>query len=128
LTTGKHILLVDDEKHVLLTTQIVLLAAGYRVSTAENVRAALQKLMRARIEAHDIDLLVTDVDMPGLNGLELVDLLRILDFSMPVLLMSGRSDEELEAEMRKRELDQLLEKPFSPDVLRHRVDYILSSK
>jgi len=128
LTTGKHILLVDDEKHVLLTTQIVLLAAGYRVSTAENVRAALQKLMRARIEAHDIDLLVTDVDMPGLNGLELVDLLRILDFSMPVLLMSGRSDEELEAEMRKRGLDQLLEKPFSPDVLRHRVDYILSSK
>jgi len=88
----------------------------------------LKELLIARDEAEDVDLLVTDLDMPGSNGLELVDLLRILDFSIPVLLMSGKGEEDLEFEMRKRGLDQLLEKPFSPDELLARVGSILRSK
>jgi PAS domain S-box-containing protein len=85
---GLSVLLVEDNDHVREFACNLLDELGYRVVTAASAEEALE-----RLEAEPVDLLFSDVVMPGLSGVELARLARERDPALPVLLASGYSEE-----------------------------------
>lgn len=90
--TGKTVLLVDDDESMRRVTHRILARSGFRVIEAQHGADALRVAA-----AHDgrIDLLVTDVLMPGIRGPELVEELTVLAPGIRVLYMSGYSDDDI---------------------------------
>jgi two-component system, cell cycle sensor histidine kinase and response regulator CckA len=112
------ILLVEDENAVRLLVHRTLQEAGYKVLTARSGAEALVLAEQAR--AH-IDLLLTDVIMPGMSGKQLADRLAGIQPGLRVLYMSGYAQEEI-AQHGVLDVDiELLEKPFTPQALLPRV-------
>jgi PAS domain S-box-containing protein len=108
---GERVLLVDDEEFILETAREALFDAGYRVFTAERGEAALD-----RIEEDEIDIVVTDLRMPEMDGFDLIRTLRARHPNLPIVAASGvadgRTDEALEAGA-----NAFLAKPFSAETL-----------
>jgi DNA-binding response OmpR family regulator len=115
------ILVVDDDPAVLDLMASVLSTRGHAVIRAPNASAAVQAMEH---HAAPIDLLVSDVMMPGRSGPELAAELRAAQPALRVLLVSGYSEGAIE--LPDPERDDLLEKPFSPDELVARVERLLS--
>lgn len=114
------ILLAEDEPLLRELGETILKQAGYSVISAPNA-GALKEL----IASYDgkVDLLLTDVVMPGLSGPELVHLVRARWPSIRVLYMSGYADDEI------KDLDQdagFLQKPFTPSELTAKIADILA--
>ena len=123
------VLLVEDDDAVRRFTADVLHRFGYRVIQAENPAVALELVER---DAPVIHLLLTDVIMPGMTGPKLAAHLRTGQADLPVLYMSGYSDE---AVTRQGSLDgpgELLEKPFAArtllEAVRHALDGSASAR
>jgi signal transduction histidine kinase len=119
------ILVVEDEPAVRDIVRHVLQARGYSVLQAQDGREALRIS-----EQHDgpIDLLLTDVVMPGMNGRELAGRLASLHPTMPVIFMSGYTDT---AVVHHGVLDPgtiFLQKPFTPDALARKVRQVLDPR
>jgi CheY-like chemotaxis protein len=87
------ILIVDDEHEVLGVTSSILRAEGYTIIATGDPREAL-RIARSRQEP--LDLLLTDVVMPGMNGRELAGRLRVFRPGIKVLFMSAYSAETVE--------------------------------
>ncbi|QPF76054.1 response regulator [Roseateles sp. DAIF2] len=102
---GQHIVYVDDDEVMRLTVQGLLLRQGYRVSLAGDAAQAL-----TLVAAGDVDLLVSDYNMPGTTGLALARELRSRAPALPVLISSGHITEELRAQARLLGLPGLLQK------------------
>ena len=118
------ILLVEDEAAVRGLVHAVLLQAGYHVLVAAEARSAID-IADARTEP--IDLLLTDVMMPGLAGSDLFVRLRKTRPSLRVLFMSGFADEVV---MRQGVLDSgtpFLQKPFTAIALAQKVRGVLDA-
>lgn len=79
-----HILFVDDNHDICELVQVVLQAAGFRVSTADSTAAALQLAASERFDA-----LLLDYWMPDLTGIELCRRIRAFDQNIPILICSG---------------------------------------
>jgi len=84
----KTILLVDDDGALLEVQEILLSEMGYKVVTAKSAEAALVVLKKDA----DIDLLVTDFGLPGMNGRQLADTARTLRPTLPVLFVTGAAN------------------------------------
>ncbi len=113
-TRGKEsILLVEDEPAILQLTARILRSKGYLVYGASNGSKALD---RWRNEELQIDLLITDVIMPGLSGLDLANSLREADPDLKVLFVSGYADIHFRYGRALPE-GSSLGKPYSPDQL-----------
>lgn len=117
------ILLAEDDEAVRSIAREALERAGYDVLAAADGAAAL-----ALADAHpgSIDLLVTDVIMPGMNGRELADQLGARRPGTPVLFASGYTDNVLAAQLAPGVA--LLDKPFTPALLTARVAALLSRR
>jgi two-component system, cell cycle sensor histidine kinase and response regulator CckA len=116
------ILLVDDTDMVRRLARDVLSAAGYHVLEAGGADEALQV---AGKQSDAIDLLVTDVVMPGRNGIELADRLRTTHGELPVLYISGYTDMAIVRDGLLSQDVAFLQKPFTPDDLLRKVRQIL---
>jgi PAS domain S-box-containing protein len=111
---GETVLVAEDDPSVRTLVKSVLERNGYRVLTAVN---GLDALSLARNERGHIDLLLSDVIMPGMNGRALRDELVVLYPGLRVLFMSGYTGDVLTG---LGELDQdvaIVGKPFTPDIL-----------
>ena len=115
------VLLVEDEPMVLELGSRVLRSHGYRVLVASNATEALQV---AREHAGKIDLLLTDVVMPGLPGPELAARLETVTPGLRVLYVSGYADDSV-ARLGAEEGISFLAKPFSGEALAARVREVL---
>ena len=122
-TAGKTILVVDDDSAVRTLTCRALAHEGYNVIAASSGNEALRLVK----ELGDIDLLVTDVIMPGISGRELAVQIRRLRPSLRVLCLSGYM--QLEYQKEGSELPPLpfLMKPFTPTTLRSKVREVLEA-
>jgi signal transduction histidine kinase/CheY-like chemotaxis protein len=110
---GERILVVDDDPDVLLLAGRILERAGYRPEAAGGADAALRMVHGDRT----FDLVITDLDMPGTDGLELTRALHAHDPDLPVLLMSGLVDAELRRRAEHASFHTVLSKPFGMDDL-----------
>lgn len=118
------ILVVDDEPHIVQVLQLKLESAGFQVITAENGEEALDGVMKERP-----DLVITDLQMPLADGLDLMVALAATDFGhdIPCLLLTGKwAGQELERRKDLGNLRGVLTKPFSPHDLLMKVRQLLT--
>jgi CheY-like chemotaxis protein len=115
------ILVVDDEPAVLEFSSTALAELGYRVLSAGDPAAALDLLRQHR----DINLLFTDVVMPGVSGPQLATSARALHPQLKVLFTSGYTRDELGHNSLQSPGVHLLNKPYSLDVLARQVREVL---
>jgi two-component system alkaline phosphatase synthesis response regulator PhoP len=113
------VLLVDDDPGALLFARRVLEKSGYPVIDASNGREALDRLGADTTVA----LVVADLNMPELDGLELIWEMRDVErwSHIPVIVLTGETDELLEAKLIEEGADDYLSKPFDPRMLVARV-------
>ena len=122
--TGREtILLVDDEKALRKLGKRVLTEAGYRVLEAGDGAIALRI---AAEQVGEIDLVLTDVEMPTLGGRGMVDELHELSPGLRVLFMSGYTDNEILRRGIRTSETNFLQKPFTAESLRSAVRAALS--
>ncbi len=119
-----RLLVVEDETAILNLMRLVLEQAGYEVVACPDPRAALAA---AGSEAA-IDLVISDVIMPGMNGLELVATLREGRPALPALFVSGYTAEALEPLSEDERTRSFLQKPFQRAALLERVRALLSAR
>ncbi len=110
----RKILIVDDDPAVLSFVSKVAESLEYEVRKAgDGIDALIQYG-----QSPDLDALITDVRMPGVNGFQLAQALRAKNPGLPVLFISGYYEESgIETEMSEREGIHFLPKPFTPQQL-----------
>lgn len=109
-----HILTVDDSASIRLTTRLALTGAGYTVTEAVDGSDGLNKM-----RSTNFDLIVTDLNMPNMDGLTMIRSLRKLPAYMgtPVIFLTTESDGELKQQAKDAGATGWLTKPFEPDML-----------
>jgi PAS domain S-box-containing protein len=125
LRGSETILLAEDDEMVRSLVRGVLKTYGYKVLDAMNGGGAF--LICERHE-HPIHLLLTDVIMPEMSGSELADRLILLKPEMKVLYMSGYTDNAIVNQGILDSEKPFLQKPFTPDILAHKVREVLDAR
>lgn len=120
----KHILVVDDEKHLAVGIKFNLEAEGYRVTTAANGPEALSVIDD---EAASVDLVVLDLMLPGMSGYEVCERIRNSGRYMPVLMLSARTLSEDRTRGFDVGANQYMVKPFELDELISRIKNLLAA-
>jgi DNA-binding response OmpR family regulator len=118
-----RILLVEDEEHLARGLRFNLEAQGYAVELFERGEPALERLRRQ--DAEPIDLVLLDVMLPGISGIDVLRALRAADDPVVVLLLTARDTEEDIVRGLDMGADDYLTKPFSLPVLLARVRTLL---
>ncbi len=111
---GRHVVYIDDDPVMVMMVEGLLQHAGYRVSTWDDPRAALDALRR---EPADADLVLTDFNMPGLSGLDVAEALAALRPGLPVVICSGYVTEDLLAAAQRAGVRRVLQKEFTLEQL-----------
>ncbi len=124
----EHILVVDDEQNMLNTLAFILESANYQVTTAAEGQQALEEILAARENGHPVDLLITDLRLPGLTGLQLIDELHYLKIKIPVLLITAYGNRSLFRELKRIGCADYLDKPFDYTELVKRVDSLVEKR
>jgi len=124
----KHILVVDDEQNMLLAIQFILEVANYKVTTAQNGQEALNRVLEAKNSDNEIELLILDIQMPCLTGIELIDELNRLDINIPILVITGYGNNKLSIELMRKGCSEYLDKPFDDEELIRRIAMLLEKK
>ena len=117
ISLGEHILIVEDMPSVRNFVAEVLVDAGYRCSLAEDGVAALVCLQADPT----INLLLTDLGLPGMTGRELADEARALGVNLPILFMTGYTENALNRQDFLGEGMDLISKPFHIDELLEKI-------
>ncbi len=108
------VLLVDDESNVLSALRRVLRREPITIETAGSARAAL-----AILEAGDVRLVISDHQMAGMSGIDLLKTIRAKWPSTKRMLLSGWSSGIAQADLDAAGLDAVISKPWNDDELRH---------
>jgi len=122
---GETILLVEDDPAVRVTTKRLLERAGYTVLAASDGREGLEIQSS---HPHGIDLLLSDMVMPGMNGRELVSLIHEREPDLPVLLMSGYAEHVSRDPRFGQDRSLFIDKPFTLDSLLQNVRRAINHK
>jgi len=110
--TNARILVVDDEPQIRRVMRTTLVARGYMVSTARNGEEALEKVREERF-----DLVLLDINMPGIGGMEACRIIRSRS-DIPIVILSIRNAEKEKVEALDAGADDYVTKPFSmPELL-----------
>ncbi|MBB4101685.1 response regulator [Allorhizobium borbori] len=109
-----RILTVDDSASIRLTTNVALSTAGYAVSEAVNGADGL-----AKAQAERFDLIVTDLNMPIMDGLTMIEELRKIpsQTGIPIIFLTTESDAALKTRAKNAGATGWLTKPFDPENL-----------
>ncbi len=107
-----HILIVEDESDVRDALQAQLLTEGYQVTEARSGSDALELVAQ-----QSFDVVLTDVQMPGLNGIELLKRIAPLPSAPATIVMTGYGSVSMGIEAMKAGAHDFLEKPFSGEIL-----------
>ena len=122
--SGETILLVEDDPHVQRIVRNILHRSRYRVLPASGAEEALEL---AKVENGTIDLLLSDLVMPGTSGRELAEQIQVLRPDIAILYMSGYTDD---AVIRRGVLEAgmaFIQKPFGAEALALRVREVLDA-
>jgi DNA-binding NtrC family response regulator len=118
-----HLLIVDDDASTLASLARAFRLAGHEATVCDNAARALELL-----KSQPFDMLLSDVVMPGKDGLALLEDLRNLGISLPVVMVSGQASIEMAVRATRLGAADFLEKPLSTDKLLLTVDNVLKLK
>lgn len=121
MADAPHILIVDDEPNVRLVFRTALESSGYRVTEAEDGTTALLWL-----ENSPVDLVLLDLQMPGVGGMEVLESLRKTGNDAPVVIVTAHGSVPNAVEALKLGAIDFEEKPLSPEALRRVVAEVLA--
>ena len=107
------ILIVDDEKNYLLVLEALLGPEGYEILTCDNAKESLRLIRES-----DLDLVITDMKMPGMNGIELLEECKKVKPHLPVIMMTAYGTIELAVEAMKKQAHDYITKPFQNEELK----------
>lgn len=116
MLTHPTILVVDDDQQVQEMLLLLLGAHGYPVVTAGNALEALD-----RLDDREVKIVLTDIKMPGMDGIELAGHIHDLDPDMPVLIMTAFAETEVAVNALKKGAFDFIYKPLNPDYLVHAI-------
>jgi CheY-like chemotaxis protein len=119
----KVILVIDDDEHVTKVIKEALESFGeYKVHAANNGKDGIRKAQRAKP-----DMVILDIDMPGMNGFAVLEALKEdpKTFSVPVVMLSGQSGEDYKVSASSLYCEDYLTKPISVSELESRISSIL---
>ncbi len=117
------ILAIDDQQLVLLSVEKRLTELGYDVKTANSGKSGI-----AAIDTFDPDMVIVDINMPDLTGIEVIQHIRIVKKShIPILVMSGNTSEKSILESYNLGINDYMKKPVSLDEMVARINRILGN-
>ncbi len=122
-TSAKHILVVEDERHLAIGIKFNLEGEGYRVTTVGNGPAALEVIDQSDA---DVDLIILDLMLPGMSGYTVCEKLRERGNDVPILVLSARTLTEDRTRGFDVGANQYMSKPFDLDELLSRVKNLLT--
>jgi two-component system, NtrC family, nitrogen regulation response regulator NtrX len=118
-----HLLIVDDDANTLASLSRAFRLAGHEATVCDNAGRALELL-----KSQPFDMMLSDVVMPGKDGLALLAELRGLGLALPVVMISGQANIEMAVRATRLGAEDFLEKPLSTDRLLLTVDNALKRK
>ncbi|HJV66619.1 MAG TPA: response regulator, partial [Geomonas sp.] len=116
MTAKKRIMLVDNEEGLCRMMEAVLSDNGYAVTAYIRSFEAAEAF-----QAGQYDLLVTDIKMPGMDGLELLQKVKQKDPGIPVIMVTAYATVEMSIQALRKGAYDMLTKPFEPEELLYRV-------
>lgn len=116
----KNILIVDDSPTLRASVNFVLSGSGFNVLQAENGEDGLKKLEEARTSKQRINLIISDINMPKMNGIEFLKAVKdpkSLSRFIPVIILTTEREATLKQKGREFGAAGWMTKPFKPDIL-----------
>jgi DNA-binding NtrC family response regulator len=113
---AKRILLIDDEEPMVRMLRAVLSEHGYAVTSSTRPEQAVSTFAKGTFDA-----VITDVKMPQMDGLEVLERVRARDPQVPVIMISGHATVDMSIQALRRGAYDMLVKPFEPEELLSRV-------
>ena len=108
----KRILIADDEAALLKTMAFTLKRKGYDTVTVEDGQTAYNEILEAFHNNNNYDLIITDIQMPGISGLDLISGIREAGINTPILAITGFGNMELAVDLMRAGCQDYLGKPF----------------
>lgn len=111
------IFVVDDDRYVLDSVSTLLREYGFTIMPFSNGQEAVK-----RFASEPVDLVLTDINMPGMSGIELLEKIRFLDHETPVLLMTAYADLDTAVQAIQKGAFDFIIKPYRPPYLIHAIE------
>jgi len=118
-----RLLIVDDERGIVIALKGLFSKEGYEVETAESGEEALEK-----VKAAPFHVIITDLSMKGMSGLDLLRAVRALDSECAVLMITAYGSQRIAVEAMKAGAEDYLPKPFDNDELRIKVRKVMETQ
>jgi putative two-component system response regulator len=116
-TNHSTILVVDDDPYVLESISTLLRAFGFTVNTCDNANSAIQEIQRTAV-----DVVLTDIKMPVLTGVDLLGMIHKFDPQVPVILMTAYAELDVAVDAIKKGAFDFITKPYNADYLIHTIE------
>ncbi len=107
------ILIIDDEKNYLVVLEALLAPEGYEILTSDNAREAIRIVRNS-----DLDLVITDMKMSGMNGMKLLEECKKIKPDLPIIMMTAYGTIEMAVEAMKKHAYDYITKPFQNERLK----------
>lgn len=117
-----NILIVDDQAGIRLLLNEVFVKEGYTTHVASNGHEALEIFKET-----ELDCILLDIKMPGMDGIEVLKQIRIMNQNIPVLMMTAYGEKELVEMATKLDVVQFFTKPFNIFEVRDYINKLLRS-
>jgi Response regulator containing CheY-like receiver, AAA-type ATPase, and DNA-binding domains len=115
-----NILIIDDEKNIRMMLEKCLESEGYGVTTAEDGFKGIELSQSSKY-----DIILLDMKMPGLSGIDVLGKLKETNHAIPVIMMTAYGTIESAVEAMKLGVADYIRKPFTPDIIRTVVKTVL---
>lgn len=126
-STHGRILIIEDDPDIREILQVQLEQGGHQVIEAKNGQEGID-LMKKGSNLLQVGLIITDIRMPKVNGVEAVDYIKANAPSIPIMVVTGYPDAKLAVDLLRKGVKDFLVKPVEKDTLLRKVSALLSSK
>src|SRR3982751_3329207 len=123
MSNQSHILVADDERSIRLMLETGLTLNGFKVTCVRNGQEALEAMQNTQFDA-----VLSDIYMPDLGGLELVDALRAANSNLPIVLMTAQGSLQVAVEAVTRGASDFIGKPFDISAVVVLLKHLLESR
>ncbi len=121
------ILIIDDELYIVSALRFILKGLCFEVETADNCESAWNYIVRSQQIDEPVDLAITDIQMTGKTGFELIEQIHRQKYPISILIITGFVSSEIEAKIRQIDCEYI-EKPFAPEELLSKINMILNKR